>query len=95
MFVLAAVAATLLAVVTSPFFRPSGRLPAHLGTVASAVLDVLPGGNCGACGHESCFEAAAAVACGEAPSSVCVTGGIETAEAVASVMRAQRPPRGA
>jgi len=36
-----------------------------------AVLDVLPGANCGACGNPSCFSAAEAIAEGRAPITTC------------------------
>jgi Na+-translocating ferredoxin:NAD+ oxidoreductase RNF subunit RnfB len=91
----AAFAAVVVAVVASPLLRPAGRLPLHPGPVVSAVLDVLPGGNCGACGNESCFDAATAVVSGKAPSSVCVAGGEETANAVSNVLRADRRHQGA
>lgn len=88
---LVAVAVTVAAVLVVPMLRPPARLPRTPGPIASAVLDVLPGGNCGACGNESCFAAAMAVACGAAPASVCVAGGPETARAVSiAVMREQR-----
>ncbi len=69
--------------------RPRG--PRLADEFASAVLDVLPGGNCGACGNDSCFDAASRIASGQLPASVCVTGGGDTAEAVAAVLRAGRP----
>ncbi len=46
------------------------------------ILDCLAGENCGACGYESCSQAAAAVAAGKAPCSVCHAGGQTTAQAV-------------
>jgi Na+-translocating ferredoxin:NAD+ oxidoreductase RNF subunit RnfB len=51
------------------------------------VLEVLPGGNCGACGNGSCFETASAIAGGRASRNVCAIGGAATAAAVASVLR--------
>jgi len=51
-----------------------------------AILGVLPGANCGACGNPSCFAAAEAIAAGRAPATTCVAGGKETAEAVASIL---------
>jgi len=95
MFAGAVIAAAVVAVVASPLRRPAGRLPLDPGPGVSAVLDVLPGGNCGACGNDSCFEAASAVVSGKAPASVCVAGGDETAKAVAGALRAQRKHHGA
>jgi electron transport complex protein RnfB len=53
-----------------------------------AVLDVLPGANCGACGNPSCFSAAEAIAEGRAPITTCVAGGQSVADHVANVMGA-------
>ena len=47
---------------------------------------VLPGINCGACGHPSCSGAAKAIAEGLAPVSVCIAGGEATLRLVAKVM---------
>jgi Na+-translocating ferredoxin:NAD+ oxidoreductase RNF subunit RnfB len=66
---------------------PRGRQPKPPDQLVSAVLAVLPGGNCGACGNGSCFEAATAVAAGRAPASVCAVGDERTAENVAAVLR--------
>jgi Na+-translocating ferredoxin:NAD+ oxidoreductase RNF subunit RnfB len=77
-FVAAATGAVLLA--------PKGHGPEPVDPLAAAVLSVLPGGNCGACGHDSCFDAACAVGAGRAPSSVCVTGGTKTAADVAAAL---------
>lgn len=72
-----------------PLVRWVRRTPPTPHPLASALLDVLPGGNCGACGNASCFDAASAVARGAAPSSVCAAGGPATAAAVSAVLRAQ------
>ena len=47
---------------------------------------VLPGINCGACGHPSCVGAAKAIAEGEAPVSACLAGGEAAMLLVAKVM---------
>lgn len=51
-----------------------------------AILAVLPGANCGACGNPSCFAAAEAIAAGRAPATTCVAGGKSTAEAIAGIL---------
>jgi Na+-translocating ferredoxin:NAD+ oxidoreductase subunit B len=51
-----------------------------------AILDALPGANCGACGNPSCYAAAEAMAAGRAPITTCVAGGQSVADHVASVM---------
>lgn len=85
-FVLVAAAAVVV-VVGVPMLRPTARPPRVPEALVSAVLDALPGGNCGACGNDSCFAAACAVAAGRAPDAVCATGGSATA---ARVMQAKR-----
>jgi RnfABCDGE-type electron transport complex B subunit len=51
-----------------------------------AILDALPGANCGACGNPSCFAAAEAIAAHRSPATTCVAGGKKTAEAVAAIL---------
>jgi electron transport complex protein RnfB len=51
-----------------------------------AILNALPGANCGACGNPSCFAAAEAIAAGRAPATTCVAGGKKTAEAIAEIL---------
>jgi NADPH-dependent glutamate synthase beta subunit-like oxidoreductase/NAD-dependent dihydropyrimidine dehydrogenase PreA subunit len=46
----------------------------------------LAGANCGGCGYAGCSAAAVAVVEGKAPPSVCIVGGSEVTERVASVM---------
>lgn len=86
-FIVAALLA-VAAVVVVPMLRPASRAPKAPDPLASAVLEVLPGGNCGACGNDSCFNAAVEVAAGRAPSGVCAAGGPETAAGVERVLRA-------
>ena len=51
-----------------------------------AVLDALPGANCGGCGFVGCGEYAEAVVAGEAPPDRCAPGGTPCAEAVARIL---------
>ena len=44
------------------------------------------GANCGGCGFAGCSAAAVAVVGGKASPSVCIVGGMESAEAAAEVM---------
>lgn len=69
--------------------RPQSPAP-DPDPAVEALLAVLPGANCGACGNASCFDAARAVASGAAPVDVCEAGGVRTAQAVARVLRAVR-----
>ncbi|MBR1472273.1 MAG: RnfABCDGE type electron transport complex subunit B [Lachnospiraceae bacterium] len=51
-----------------------------------AILEVLPGNNCGGCGYPGCSGLAAAVVKGEAPVNACPVGGEAVAAKVAAVM---------
>jgi len=50
------------------------------------VADELAGANCGGCGYPGCNAAANAVVAGEADTGICIVGGPESAEGVATVM---------
>lgn len=50
------------------------------------VESVLPGANCGACGHPGCAGMATAIVNGEAPVNGCPVGGQEVADKVAEIM---------
>ena len=52
----------------------------------SAVRELLPGNNCGACGYAGCDAMAAAIAKGEAPVNGCPVGGSPVAEKIGAVM---------
>lgn len=51
-----------------------------------AILELLPGANCGGCGYAGCAGYAAAVVKGEAPVTSCKPGGDPTGDAIAAVM---------
>ncbi len=51
-----------------------------------AVLNALPGNNCGGCGFPGCSGLAAAIAKGEAPVNACPVGGAAVGEKIASIM---------
>ena len=89
--------AAVAVVIGVPVLRPprrAPRAPEPLEPLVSAILDALPGGNCGACGNDSCFEAATAVARGRASCDVCASGGPATASAVAAAVRAHKDTPG-
>ena len=52
----------------------------------AAVLEALPGNNCGGCGYPGCSGLAAAIAKGEAPVNGCPVGGKAVADEVAKIM---------
>jgi len=51
-----------------------------------AILDALPGANCGGCGFVGCAEYAEAVARGEADVDLCAPGGAGSAQRLAEIM---------
>lgn len=53
---------------------------------AEAVLEILPGANCGACGYSGCSGYAAALSKGDAANGLCVPGGNETAEKISECL---------
>lgn len=57
----------------------------------AAIVAVLPGINCGACGSASCYNFAERVIHGEIAFSGCVVGGKEVAEKVGAVMGVELP----
>jgi len=51
-----------------------------------ALLEVMPGANCGACGYPGCSGYAKAVASGEADPNLCAPGGMDTLAKIANIM---------
>ena len=51
-----------------------------------AILEVLPGNNCGGCGYAGCSGLAAAIVKGEAPVNACPVGGETVGNKVAEIM---------
>ena len=51
-----------------------------------AILEVLPGNNCGGCGYAGCSGLAAAIVKGEAPVNACPVGGAPVAAKVGAIM---------
>lgn len=51
-----------------------------------ALLDVLPGANCGACGYPGCSAFAKGVVAGEAAPNLCLPGGVATLDKIAQIM---------
>lgn len=52
----------------------------------AAILDALPGANCGGCGFPGCGGLASAIAKGEAPINACPVGGSECTKAISEIM---------
>lgn len=51
-----------------------------------ALIDILPGANCGACGYPGCSGFASSVVSGEAAPNLCSPGGAETIEKIAEIL---------
>ncbi|WP_347353644.1 RnfABCDGE type electron transport complex subunit B, partial [Acetoanaerobium noterae] len=51
-----------------------------------AILNALPGANCGGCGFPGCGGLATAIAKGEAATNACPVGGAEVAEKISEIM---------
>lgn len=60
--------------------------PADEDPIVERISDVLPGSQCGQCGFPGCGPAAAAVAAGEAPVTLCPPGGRAVAEKLAEIL---------
>jgi Na+-translocating ferredoxin:NAD+ oxidoreductase RNF subunit RnfB len=66
--------------------RATSRVHVQTDPNVEAILGLLPGANCGACGNPSCFSAAESIAAGRAPADTCLSGGSETAQKIAEVL---------
>jgi len=51
------------------------------------IYDLLPKRDCGACGYESCYECAQAIASGEAPPDACRVAGKRIAPLIERILR--------
>ena len=56
-----------------------------------AILDALPGANCGGCGFVGCADYAEAVANGKAAVNLCGPGGTTSAQGIAEIMGVETP----
>ena len=72
----------------------SNKLAVETDPRVDAVLEALPGANCGACGYPGCAGFAEAVVGGKAPTNACIPGKDGTAQAVAAIL-GQEPATGA
>ncbi len=69
------------------FLGISGKkLAVEVDEREEAVLNELPGNNCGGCGYAGCSGLAAAIVKGEAPAGGCPVGGTPVAEKIAEIM---------
>lgn len=69
------------------FLGVSGKkLAVEVDEREEAVLNELPGNNCGGCGYAGCSGLASAIVKGEAPAGGCPVGGAPVAEKIATIM---------
>jgi Na+-translocating ferredoxin:NAD+ oxidoreductase RNF subunit RnfB len=54
---------------------------------ASRIYDLLPKRDCGACGYDTCYECALAIARGEAPPDACRIVGKKVAPQIEGIVR--------
>lgn len=64
----------------------SNAFAVEIDPLVGAVLDALPGVNCGACGFPGCEGLANSIVDGKAPVTACPVGGQEVADKVANAM---------
>lgn len=64
----------------------SQKFAVEIDPKEEAILNSLPGANCGGCGFPGCGGLAAAIAKGEAPVNGCPVGGAEVAAIIADIM---------
>lgn len=83
----AALAVGLVGILMGLFLGAAGiKFKVEVDEKEEAVLNALPGNNCGGCGFPGCSGLAAAIAKGEAPVNGCPVGGEPTAKKVAAIM---------
>ncbi|MBW1889070.1 MAG: 4Fe-4S binding protein [Deltaproteobacteria bacterium] len=73
-------------VLTSILGWANKKFHVDVDTRALAIIDELPGANCGGCGYVGCGEYAEAVALEHEDVSLCTVGGPNCAQAVAGIM---------
>ena len=56
-----------------------------------AIVEILPGANCGGCGYPGCGGCAEAILAGKAPVTACAPAGPENAAKIAAIMGMEAP----
>ncbi|NLU11060.1 MAG: RnfABCDGE type electron transport complex subunit B [Tepidanaerobacter acetatoxydans] len=64
----------------------SKKLAVETDPRVDAIIEALPGANCGACGYPGCSGLAKAIVEGKAPVNTCPVGGAPVAEKIAKIM---------
>ncbi|MCR5666973.1 MAG: RnfABCDGE type electron transport complex subunit B [Eubacterium sp.] len=85
--IIAAVIVAVVGIVIGFFLGfSSEKFKVEVDPKEEAVLDVLPGNNCGGCGYAGCSGLAAAIAKGEAEITACPVGGDPVAAQIGEIM---------
>ncbi len=85
--IIAAVVVGIIGIVIGIILGIAGeRFKVEVDPNEEAVLEVLPGNNCGGCGYAGCSGLAAAIAKGEAEINACPVGGAPVAEKIGAIM---------
>jgi len=66
---------------------PTLRRPAVEDEKVRQIYELLPKRDCGACGYDSCYECALAIANGEAPPDACRVAGKRIAPKIEEILR--------
>lgn len=74
--IVAAIVVGLVGIILGVFLGVSGeKFKVEVDPREEAILEALPGNNCGGCGYAGCSGLAAAIVKGEAPVGQCPVGG--------------------
>ncbi len=85
--IIAAVVVGIVGIVIGIILGIAGeRFKVEVDPREEAILDVLPGNNCGGCGYARCSGLAASIVKGEAELSSCPVGGAPVAEKIGEIM---------
>ena len=85
--IVAAIVVGLVGIILGVFLGVSGeKFKVEVDPREEAILEVLPGNNCGGCGYAGCSGLAAAIVKGEAPVGQCPVGGSPVAAKVGEIM---------
>lgn len=85
--IIAAVVVAVVGIIIGFFLGfSSEKFKVEVDPKEEAILEVLPGNNCGGCGFAGCSGLAAAIAKGEAEVGACPVGGDPVANEIASIM---------
>lgn len=85
--IVAAVVVGAVGVLLGFFLGISGeKFKVEVDSREEAILDVLPGNNCGGCGYAGCSGLAAAIVKGEAPVNQCPVGGPAVGAKIGEIM---------